>query len=145
MENQNPEENVGSNPENLKSAAKKRKWKHFIDNCTLHGLQHATNGQTKVRSIIWSAFLLMGTAYFVHQSYLLLDRYYSYPITTKVTLEYEEEPEFPAVTICNFNVLRKSYIIKVKAEDLLELAFRGLLGTKPNISAIDWSNSTIIK
>lgn len=139
MENGNPEESVGSNPENPKSAAIKRKWRHFIDNCTLHGIQHAINGQTKVRSVTWSVFLLIGTGYFVHQSYSLLDRYYSYPITTKVTLKYEEEPEFPAVTICNFNILRKSYIIEEEAEDLLELAFSGLLGTKPNISAVDWS------
>lgn len=142
METDNPKESVMSNPETIRSVAIRRKWRHFIDNSTLHGMQYVFNGQTKIRSIIWAVFLMLGTGYFLYQSSLLLKRYFSYPINTKVTMEYEENPLFPAVTICNFNMLRKSFVEEHKAEELLKYTFTGdsLLepGTEVNISAINW-------
>ena len=90
MEEGIPEGSFLPKEKTIRAAAMNRKWRHFIDNSTLHGMQYVFNGQTKFRSVIWSVFLVMGTAYFVLQSSLLLKRYYSYEVTTKVTLKYEK-------------------------------------------------------
>lgn len=79
MENGTPEESFLPKQKTTKAAAINGKWRHFIDNSTLHGMQYVFNGQTKVRSIIWSVFLLMGTAYFVFQSSLLLKKVLQLP------------------------------------------------------------------
>lgn len=143
MERGIPSESVVSTRDAAKSKAIRKKWRHFIDNSTLHGMQYVFNGETKVRSIIWTVFLVLGTAYFIFQSSVLLTRYYSYPITTKVTLKYEKNPPFPAVTICNFNILKRSFVEKYKAEELIEYTFRDsqlLFENEINMSAINWSS-----
>ena len=123
----------------MRAASINRKWRHFLSNSTLHGLQYVFNSETKFRSIIWAAFLLMCTGHFVYKSSLLLRAYYSYEVTSKVTVKYEKSPEFPAVTICHFNMLRESFVKEFKAEKLLEIAFRrSSLRTKVNRSEVTW-------
>lgn len=124
-----------------KTAAIRKKWNHFIDNSSLHGMQYVFNGQTRVRSIIWAVFLLGGMAYFAYQSTVLLKLYFSYPITTKQTLEYEDSPKFPAVTICNFNAAMRYQTRNIK-EELINSIFREKNQdiTGANISNINWSD-----
>ena len=63
-------------------------------------------------------------------------KYYSYPVTTKVTLVYEDAPEFPAVTICNFNMFRTSVVKANGYEELLNYVLRKSRG-------IDTFNDTV--
>lgn len=141
MDKQIPGDYVVSNQEALKTAAMKTKWNHFIENSTLHGMQYVFNGQTKARSIIWAVFLLGGMAYFSFQCSKLLTIYFRYPITTKLTLEYEQSPKFPAVTLCNFNMVSRSRTRKF-AEELINWVFKEkqleLKGA--NFSAINWKD-----
>ena len=140
MDNVAPEESFLPKQETIKSAAIKKKWRHFIDNSTLHGMHYVFHGQTKVRTIIWTVFLGMSTAYFFYQSSLLLKRYYSYQVTTKMTLKYEKAPKFPAVTICHFNKLRKTFVQKHNAEQVLKYALRFAKRTEINSSTINWTD-----
>ena len=80
----------------------------------------------------------MSTAYFLFQSSLLLKRYYSYDVTTKVTLQYEKSPEFPAVTICHFDMLRESFVITYKAEEVFKYALRFSVRTSIDHNDINW-------
>ncbi|XP_020604891.1 acid-sensing ion channel 1-like [Orbicella faveolata] len=80
----------------------------------------------------------MATAFFVLKSSLLLKTYYSYEVTSKVTLKYEKSPEFPAVTICHFNMLRESFVKEHKAEKVLEQALWFSLRTNINRSVVNW-------
>lgn len=141
MDKQIPGANVLSNQQAMKTAAMKTKWNHFIENSTLHGMQYVFNGQSKGRSIIWAVFLLGGMAYFSFQCSQLLTIYFRYPITTKQTLEYEQSPKFPAVTLCNFNRIRRSRTRKFK-EELINWVFgeKGLELKGTNISTINWSD-----
>ena len=89
-----------------------KKWSTFVESCTLHGLQHVFTSQTPwVRRILWALFLAAAIVWFSFQSSKLLKKYFSYPATTKVSLVYEGSPEFPAVSICNFNRFKKSVIM----------------------------------
>lgn len=125
------------NHNNSKSEAIKRKWRNFIDNSTLHGMQYVFNGETKIRSIIWIIFLLGGMIYFIIQSSFLLKKYYCYPINTKQTLEYEESPMFPAVTICNSNRLRRSVVQGIPNEVLNTIFSETIQGFPINRSDIN--------
>ena len=118
------------------SVAIKHKWHAFVESSTLHGLQHVFTSQTPLRRIIWALFLLSGIGWFSFQSFKLLTKYYSYPVTTKVTLVYEDAPEFPAVTICNFNMFRTSVVKANGYEELLKYVLRKSRG-------IDTSNDTV--
>ena len=97
-------------PQGKQSAAVQEKWNGFVESSTLHGLQHVFGGRTLARRVIWALFLLLGIGWFSLQTQKLLTKYFSYPVTTKVTLVYEDNPEFPAVSICNFNMFRRSVV-----------------------------------
>ncbi|XP_033126462.1 acid-sensing ion channel 2-like [Anneissia japonica] len=60
----------------------------------------------------------------------------SFPVATIVTLNYVENLSFPAITICNYNQWRASYIKDSDAE-LLKLMFPSL---QTSDSDIDWSD-----
>ncbi|KAL9964428.1 hypothetical protein ACROYT_G028070 [Oculina patagonica] len=119
-----------------RSAAIKQKWRGFVESSTLHGLQHVFKSQTALRRIIWALLLLSGIGWFSYQSSKLLAKYYSYPVTTKVTLVYEDAPQFPAITICNFNMFRLSLVKAKGYEDLFTYVLRKARG-------IDTSNDTV--
>ena len=122
-----------------KSAVIKQKWRNFVENSTLHGMHCIISSQTTFRRIIWTLFLLFGVGYFSYQSSVLLKKYLSFPVTTKTTLEFEEEPEFPAVTICNFNMLRKSIVERNNFTEVTDLALMSKAGITANDTDIDWN------
>ena len=122
-----------------KSAVMKQKWRDFVENSTLHGMHCIISSQTTFRRIIWTLFLLVGVGYFSYQTSVLWTKYLRYPVTTKTTLVFEREPEFPAVTICNFNMLRKSLIEKHNFTEVIDQALMSKTGVKMNETSIDWS------
>ena len=122
-----------------KSVVIKQKWKDFVENSTLHGMHCIISSQTTFRRIIWTLFLLVGVGYFSYQSSVLLEKYLSFPVTTKTTLELEDEPEFPAVTICNFNMLRKSVVESNNFTEVADQALMSKAGIAINDTNIDWS------
>ena len=122
-----------------KSVVIKQKWNNFVENSTLHGMHNIFSSQTTFRRIIWTMFLLSGVGYFSYQSAVLLTKYFSFPVTTKSILVYEKEPEFPAITICNFNMLRKSVIEKYSFGEVVDHALMSKSGIETNETGIDWS------
>ena len=130
------EGNEAESPTLSRSVAIKHKWLAFVESSSLPGLQHVFTSQTPLRRIIWALLLLSGIGWFSFQSCELLMKYYSYPVTTKVTLVYEDAPEFPAVTICNFNMFRTSVVKANGYEELLNYVLRKSRG-------IDTFNDTV--
>ena len=101
-------------PENCtkpsKFAAIRTKWNKYANNATLHGLSHIVSSRTVLRRVLWCIFLLTGIGYVSYQWTWLVRKYLSYPVNSKVTVEFESTLEFPAITICNFNMLRQSFV-----------------------------------
>lgn len=120
-----------------KSAVIKQKWRDFVENSTLHGMHCIISSQTTFRRIIWTLILLVGVGYFSYQSSVLLTKYLSFRVTTKTTLVFEQEPEFPAVTICNFNMLRKSLVEKHNFTEITDQVLMSKAGEKIN-DTTDW-------
>ena len=133
------EGNEAESPTPSRSVAIKRKWHAFVEYSTLHGLQHVFTSRTPLRRIIWALFLLSGIGWFSFQSFKLLTKYYSYPVTTKVTLVYEDAPEFPAVTICNFNLFRTSVVEENGYGKLFNYVIRKARGYDTSNDTVDLS------
>lgn len=123
-----------------KSETAKAKWSSFVENSTLHGLYYVVHSPTTFRKTLWALFVIIGISWFTYQSSKLLTKYYSYPVSTKVSLEHDHKPKFPAVTICNFNLVRASAVASVGFENVFKLAARGRMAN-PQFSndTIDWS------
>lgn len=105
-----PEGNDGSGEDASKMSAIRQLWNGFVENATLHGLSYVVTGKSRLRRILWAVFLLTAIAFFSYQSISMLKKYFSFPNTTKVSLKYDSMPDFPAVTICNFNKYRSSVV-----------------------------------
>ncbi|KAL9964415.1 hypothetical protein ACROYT_G028056 [Oculina patagonica] len=143
MDKVNPEIGVAWDQQPARSEAVKKKWNTFVESSTLHGMHYIFTSPTKLRRILWAFFLLSGIVYFSFESSKLLKKYFSFPVATKVTLVYEKEPDFPSVTICNFNMLRKTLIKAYNYENVLRYTTRDefgkFAGVEVNDSGIDWS------
>jgi len=141
MEQVHPERNEGSIEQPSKAAAVKQKWNNYVESATLHGMQHVFSSPSSFRRIVWALFLLSGIGYFSFQCTVLVKMYFSHPFNTKVTLKHESSLDFPAVTICNFNLLRQSFVDERDFNDVVKYAFRDKIPDplRVNPSAIDWS------
>ena len=65
--------------------------------------------------LMWALVYISFMGLTITQSVTTLVEYYSHPVTTTVTVKSDpKDSEFPAVTICNNNIARKSYIARVK-------------------------------
>ena len=135
----NDESSTSESSEPSKLIAVKRKWNGFVESSTLHGLQHVFASRSPCRRLIWAVFLLLGMAWFSYQSSKLVTKYYSYPVTTKVTQVYENAPEFPAVTICNFNMFRTSAVLASEYGDIFTYVLRYSKGIDVSNDTVDWS------
>ena len=94
-------------------------WNKFVQSSTLHGLLHVFSSSTRTRRFLWAVLLLLAMMWFSFQSFKLIEKYYSYQVTTKVSLKYDPMPTFPAVTICNFNVFKRSVVRTSVYEEIL--------------------------
>ena len=122
-----------------KSAAVTKRWNNFVEATTLHGLQYVFTGRTLVRRSLWALFLVAAMVWFCFQSSKLLRKFLCHNVTTKVSLEYEDSPEFPAVTICNFNMFRKSVVMAKGYDELLTKFQRKSFGLSAEDDTIDLS------
>ncbi|XP_022785106.1 acid-sensing ion channel 4-like [Stylophora pistillata] len=106
----NPECSNVSEEGTSRTSAIRERWNDFVESTTLHGLAYVVTSKSRIRRILWAVFLLVAIVFVSYQSFTMLKKYFSFPNTTKVSLKYDAKPDFPAVTICNFNKFRNSVI-----------------------------------
>ncbi|CAC5399914.1 unnamed protein product [Mytilus coruscus] len=86
-------------------------WKDFSQNTGFHGINKLSHSTNKLRLIIWSIILVACTTFLVMFVTTQIIDYYNYPVITNMYTETHSELQFPAVTICNLNSLKKSSIL----------------------------------
>ena len=65
-------------------------------------------------SFVWFVLYIMFIAILVLQAFLTLRDYYSHPANVEMTFETSSKTlEFPAVTVCNNNIVKKSSIARI--------------------------------
>ncbi|CAG5135863.1 unnamed protein product, partial [Candidula unifasciata] len=83
-------------------------YQEFGGSTSMHGIGGVLTTNPTWKRVMWSVVFLLGVGFSVYQFVLTMADYYSYPVTTVVTLKQENTAIFPAITICNLNQKRKS-------------------------------------
>ena len=86
--------------------------KHFLDSTTFHGLGRIFTARTRLQRVFWLLLVVTGLVYVTYATIDSIQKYYSYPTTTKVRLVFEQQSVFPAITICNNNKYMKKRALK---------------------------------
>ncbi|XP_070538275.1 uncharacterized protein [Ptychodera flava] len=82
----------------------------FGKDTTAHGIGRITEGTTRVSRTVWLLIVTIAACMMVYQMIYLLLTYFEYNVTVQVSLMSEKTLEFPTVTVCNTNKLRKSAV-----------------------------------
>ncbi|CAG5135862.1 unnamed protein product [Candidula unifasciata] len=85
-------------------------YQEFSENTSMHGLGRVFAVSSTWRRVTWSGLCLLALGFAVYQFVTTISDFYSYPVTTIVTLKHESRAIFPGITICNLNRKRKSKI-----------------------------------
>lgn len=77
---------------------------------TVPGFSQIAQSKHPIRILLWFvAFVGLGSVA-IRNLYDLLDEYFQYPLTVSIRLEDMTNVEFPAVTFCNLNPVRKNLL-----------------------------------
>ncbi|XP_066292698.1 amiloride-sensitive sodium channel subunit alpha-like [Branchiostoma lanceolatum] len=104
-----PPEGMGETPAML--------WSTFREGTTAHGIPKTVTAKSRFRRVVWGIIFLASLTYFMYNFSLMLQRYFSYPVSTSIDIKFASLP-FPAVTVCNVNPVRASKLPKVYMEFL---------------------------
>ncbi|XP_043206465.1 uncharacterized protein LOC122372875 [Amphibalanus amphitrite] len=94
----------------------------LLDRCSAHGVPHIMRHPSRWRRLFWALVVVGALVALVVQVRATLSEYLRYP--KKVTIEILEDstPEFPSVTICNFNILSSDKMSELdKYRDIVSL------------------------
>ena len=83
-------------------------WDDFASSSSVHGIRFTSPGFTTLRRIVWSILLVAFFSVLIGFFTSTVVEYFRFEVNTIVTMVSEREANFPAVTICNLNTLRKS-------------------------------------
>ncbi|UMM12803.1 hypothetical protein L5515_001399 [Caenorhabditis briggsae] len=92
-----------------------RETKHFSSTTTMHGPKRIFYGKGVARAF-WILIVGLALAMLCFQIFVLLQMYFSKPTLSQVSFIVNEGGmDFPAVTVCNFNPIKKSYVRELNA------------------------------
>lgn len=97
-----------------------RVMKDFGSYTTLHGFHFVFDSGSMIRRIIWVTLILLGICFLFFQ---FRDNYRKLRSNRSVIgkdLEHSQKMLFPAITICNQNMMRKSKIMGTDAQTYLD-------------------------
>ncbi|EDO37453.1 predicted protein [Nematostella vectensis] len=106
----------------------------FFGQTTAHGFGKIANAKSRLRRMFWVCLVMAAFGMFSLQIYDLLMIYLSRPTGTQIWMKHAPSIAFPAVTLCNFNIVRRSQITSELAG-----SFENFI--TPNISDVDDARS----
>lgn len=94
--------------------------KDFGSYTTLHGFHFILDSGSLIRRIIWITLILLGLAFLFLQFRDNYRKFTSNEIVISKGLERNKKLLYPAITICNQNMMRKSRILGTDAQTFLD-------------------------
>lgn len=85
----------------------KRVVTRFSQKTSMQGVSYIHDSKRLIARGIWICLLLGAIAFLLFHLYYLFDQFFRWPKQTKITLGFSNL-KFPALTICNVNIVRKS-------------------------------------
>lgn len=92
----------------------------FASYSTLHGLHFVFDSFVLVRRLAWAILVIAGTGFLIVQCIQRYEKLSSKDTLTLKKLERNKEVLFPAVTICNLNMLVRDKIIGTEAQAFMD-------------------------
>ena len=80
---------------------------HFITTTAMHGIGQIIGAKWIVLRVIWVILTLAAIGMLIFHLYSIIDSFRRFPKQTQVSLGLGN-PQYPAITICNENIIRKS-------------------------------------
>ncbi|GFR04210.1 uncharacterized protein TNCT_410691 [Trichonephila clavata] len=74
----------------------------------VNGVSHIALARSNGRRFLWTLLFCVGIIGWFYQTTTLLEYYYQYPSVVKIQVEKPQVIDFPALTICNVNRIRRS-------------------------------------
>ena len=112
-----------------------RRFLKYIESTPTHGVVHIFTGKSKVRRLFWLVIVLGALAGCLLNIVDRIVYLVRQPTTTTISVSREHSLTFPVVTICNLNVVRRSYLDTL-SPDLAE-AFTRVANREPTEDAFD--------
>lgn len=94
--------------------------KDFSGYTTLHGFHFVLDSASRIRRIIWITLISLGICALFFQFRDNWRKLRSYESVIGKDIEHDEKLLYPAITICNQNMMRKSKILGTDAQTFLD-------------------------
>ncbi|KAJ8029185.1 FMRFamide-activated amiloride-sensitive sodium channel [Holothuria leucospilota] len=111
----------------------------LMENTGAHGIPNIKRAGSPFRRIMWALLFLFGLTMFAVQSSQLISTYMRHEVNVNYEIAYESKVEFPAVTICNMNPIKSTYLLE--NEELFELFFGSTENNSTSNQTTDQSES----
>ncbi|XP_046846681.1 acid-sensing ion channel 4-A-like [Xenia sp. Carnegie-2017] len=111
-------------------------WEDFLGNSTLHGLHYIFEKRPGLQRFIWLILQACMLSLLIWQTSTIALKYLEFDVTSSIELVTEEEVKFPAVTFCNFNKYRKSFIKDTDFFKVIEKVYRFYENEN---NSVDWT------
>ena len=92
----------------------------FASYTTLHGLHFILGSSSLIRRIVWGVLLVTGLGMLISQCLYGFSKLADHDSMTVKEQQRDEKITFPAVTICNLNMLRKDKILGTEAQKFMD-------------------------
>ncbi|GFT19647.1 acid-sensing ion channel 1A [Nephila pilipes] len=89
--------------------------KNFASQSTTHGLRRISETEGTLGKLLWTVIFLTALAGCTYHCSFLIQKYLKFSKVTSTEEIHAKELDFPALTVCNLNILKKSFL-----EDQLE-------------------------
>ncbi len=74
-----------------------------------------------IKRTIWSLISLASCAFLLYFTYKQIDLYFDFNVNVLVNMEHRRQMDFPAITVCNHNAVKRSQV--GNAPEIRELLF----------------------
>ncbi|GFY43712.1 CUB domain-containing protein [Trichonephila inaurata madagascariensis] len=106
-----------------------------LSQSSISGVNRLFSSKTRLQRFIWALVLIVCLSGFWYQTYHFSILYRRKPSVVQIAVENDGLAEFPAVSLCNTNRLRRSELCKYKAE-YCDGNFNNLTISEPEIGEI---------
>ncbi|XP_032238531.2 acid-sensing ion channel 2 isoform X2 [Nematostella vectensis] len=111
---------INSNNEYRGGSKTRQLIKEFSGYTTLHGFHFLVDSYSVTRRVVWTCFIVISLGFLLYQLVNGIKNYNDRGIIMSRSVEEPNEVDFPAVTICNQNIMKKSLIIGTDAQRYLD-------------------------
>lgn len=91
--------------------------KNFASQSTTHGVRRILETESNFGKFVWTVIFLTALAGCTYHCSFLILKYLRYEKVTTTEEIHSKELEFPALTVCNLNILKKNFLVDQLAKN----------------------------